>query len=205
MSGVISDQRPLQSIYYDFLGQTVTINGGTPTTIANGEYLHKSLGSPVFDPTDGLGIPTDSSIVVLSTFSFKNVRLTATMLYRTDAPNANRFGLVLRSKGWWSANSRRYIYVQVRNGVAEIAEATNDVLGSVLGSAPFPLAAGVAVTIVAELTGTSLVTSFTADGGTPATVTPPATVTIEEIGALGFRSGPTKVGHCRNLRIEERP
>jgi hypothetical protein len=86
--------------------------------------------------------------------------------------------------------------------VAQIAEATDDTIGSPIGStAAFAVAEGVETTIIAELNGTALTTSFSASG--VSTVTPAATVTIGTPGGIGFRSGPSKRGWCRTLLIEE--
>jgi hypothetical protein len=193
----------LEDLYWDFVAGTLTINGGTPITSAGFQQVNKVLGTATLTAS-GCGIDTATSIVVLTSQGFANFRATATMFYPLEAAGSESFGIVGRAGGWGDGPSRNYIYARQFSGNARIYEVAADTIAaSPLASAAFALNPNVDVTIMLQVVGTVVTSSWTASGVT--TQTPGGTTTITGPGSIGIRTGPTKSGRCKNFRVQRLP
>lgn len=159
------------------------------------------LGSPVFDPTYGMGISTSTSVAVAVTCGgFANQRVTSVMRWRapTTSPN-EEIGAMGRLQTFASGN-QTYYYARCDGGVFKLTRVNDNSFNNIATTA-FALSADVDVTIVLLMNGTAISASATATGlGTVNLSGTDSTITAGGLG--GFRTLST-AGWCSSILVEQ--
>ena len=170
--------------------------------------LNSTGATPVaFDATQGLGVATNiSSIVLLMYGGFDAQRITTVLNFPSPTTAGTEdLGAILGMYNYKNT-FENYLYARVHAGVASI---TSVVAGSfaTLTSTAWSVAQGVSMTIVCKRVGTLITASFTAASG-PGPVNLSTTLTggtataLSSGGMMGFRSL-SKAVWCQSMIGEQ--
>lgn len=152
-----------------------------------------------------LGIGSDnggSAVAIMHVGGFNDQRATAVMRYTPPtAIGGEDIGVMLRLRSFDSP-AIDYYYARCNAGLAKISRISSGTF-TTLSSTPFALSQSQDVTITFSVVGSVLSASFSATGGSPATVNLTAVDTIIPGGGLIAIRSQTSSIFCKSITIEQ--